>query len=70
MSLARQLEQVGADWLTVHGRLVSQRNMDVNRDAIATIRKSLPPSFPVVANGDVSSRSMAESMANETGVQG
>jgi tRNA-dihydrouridine synthase 4 len=48
----KQVESTGVDYITVHGRLKSQRSSTPpNLDAIALVKESVQ--CPVVANGDV-----------------
>ena len=66
---ARALEAGGAAWVTVHGRTPeNKRGEGVDYDAIAAIASAL--SIPVVANGDVASREMADELGTLLGVRG
>ncbi len=52
VDFTRRLADAGADWLTIHARLQSQKHRgDANWGAVAAIRDQL--SIPVVVNGDI-----------------
>lgn len=62
-------ERQGVDLVTVHGRTVKQMYRDgVRYDLIARAAADLP--CPVLANGNVSSAPVAETVLRETGVRG
>ncbi|XP_047146871.1 tRNA-dihydrouridine(20a/20b) synthase [NAD(P)+]-like isoform X1 [Hydra vulgaris] len=68
VDLCQKAEHAGVSWITVHGRLPSQRNEPVNYDAIKTIKDSLQ--IPVVANGDIKNKEDAWDVVKKTGVNG
>ena len=60
---------MGVDWITVHGRLRTQRSTEpVDYEAIKLIKESV--NIPVFANGDVFSKADADRIVAETGVDG
>jgi tRNA-dihydrouridine synthase 4 len=65
----RQVESAGVDFISVHGRLKSQRSSTPpNLDAIALVKSSV--SCPVVANGDVYSLDDVAKVVLATNVDG
>lgn len=63
------VEEAGADFITVHGRLKAQRSSTrPNYDAIKLVKESV--SIPVVANGDCFSLKDANEIAEYTGCNG
>ena len=52
VDFTKRLADAGADWLSIHGRLQSQKHRgDANWSAVADIRQQL--SIPVAVNGDI-----------------
>lgn len=68
VDVCKQLEAVGATFLTVHGRTPDQRNEPVNREAMKEIRRSV--SLPLIANGGVKTKNDAVQLQQDTGYQG
>jgi len=65
----RQVESVGVDFISVHGRLKSQRSSTPpNLDAIALVKSTVQ--CPVVANGDVYSLNDVKTIVAKTNVDG
>src|SRR6185295_5382590 len=65
---ARALVGAGAAMITVHGRTRAQGFSGVARmEPIAAVRAALPPSIPVVGNGDVKDVAAYRRMKAETG---
>jgi tRNA-dihydrouridine synthase len=65
----RQVESVGVDFMSVHGRLKSQRSSTPpNLDAIALVKSTVQ--CPVVANGDVYSLKDVKAIVSKTNVDG
>jgi len=65
----RLVEQAGVDFITVHGRMRSQRSSTrPNYEAIRTIREHV--NVPVIANGDVYKLADVENIASLTGADG
>jgi tRNA-dihydrouridine synthase B len=65
---ARQLVDVGAALITVHGRTRAQGFSGVVRlSAIRGVREALPPAIPVVGNGDIRTIDDYLAMKRETG---
>ena len=65
----RQVESVGVDFISVHGRLKSQRSSTPpNLDAIALVKSTVQ--CPVVANGDVYSLNDVQTIVAKTNVDG
>lgn len=63
------MENAGADYITVHGRLKSQRSSTPpNLDAIALVKESVQ--CPVVANGDLYSLKDVKKIVAVTKVDG
>lgn len=68
-SLNLETQKMGVDWITVHGRLRTQRSTEpVDYEAIKLIKESV--NIPVFANGDVFSKADADRIVAETGVDG
>src|SRR5690606_37065499 len=68
--LARQLESVGVQLITIHGRTTDQRfkgqaDLDVIRMVVESVR-----SIPVIGNGDVQTPGDAKRMIDRTGCAG
>ena len=69
VEFVRQAERAGLDFITVHGRLKSQRSSTPpNLDAIALVKSTVQ--CPVVANGDVYSIEDAKRIVATTKVDG
>lgn len=69
IDLARQLENCGLTFLTVHGRTITQKTSEpVNVKALRDIKESLR--IPMVANGNVRSWENACDLHRETGADG
>ena len=69
VELARQLEAVGASWVTVHGRRKDQKPSEpIDPDSIKLVKEAL--NIPVIANGNVFTRQQAEDLHNATGADG
>jgi tRNA-dihydrouridine synthase B len=65
---ARRLVEAGAAMITVHGRTRAQGFSGVARmEPIAAVRAALPPSIPVIGNGDVKDIEAHDRMRQETG---
>lgn len=68
--IARRLEGVGVQLVTVHGRTTEQRfRGDVIHDGIAEVVEAVD-SIPVIGNGDVKSPQDALAMMEKTGCRG
>ena len=68
--LARLLEQVGIQAVTVHGRTTEQRfRGDVNHDGIAEVVVAVE-AIPVIGNGDVTTPEACVDMIQRTGCAG
>lgn len=66
---AKMVEEAGADYITVHGRLKTQRSSEPpNLDAIKLIKDSV--ACPVMANGDAFSMEAVDHIVQHTGVDG
>lgn len=64
IKISKTIEKAGADLLTVHGRLASQRTRDpVNLKSMINIKNSL--GIPVVANGGVVNGETASNMLDD-----
>ncbi|EDW90370.1 tRNA-dihydrouridine(20a/20b) synthase [NAD(P)+]-like [Drosophila yakuba] len=70
IDLARQLEQAGVTFLTLHGRTPAQKHSKDTLDipAMAEVRKSLQ--IPLIVNGNVESYRDACDMHDQTGAAG
>ncbi|CAN6651447.1 tRNA-dihydrouridine(20a/20b) synthase [NAD(P)+] [Trichomonascus vanleenenianus] len=69
VAFARKVEAAGADFLTVHGRLKTQRSSEpANFEAIRLIKESVQ--CPVMANGDAFSHAKVSEIVAVTGVDG
>lgn len=69
VELARQLEAVGASWVTVHGRRKDQKPSEaIDPESIKLVKEAL--NIPVIANGNVFTRDEAENLHNLTGSDG
>lgn len=69
VQMAQNIEAAGARWITVHGRLRTQKSSEpVNYDAIKLVRENV--SIPVIANGDIFSLDDANKTLEYTGVKG
>jgi tRNA-dihydrouridine synthase 4 len=69
IELCKRAEQVGVDWITVHGRTKKQKNADtVNLEAIKMVKESL--SIPVFANGGIETIRDAEDCIATTKTNG
>jgi len=69
VEFVRQVESVGVDFMSVHGRLKSQRSSTPpNLDAIALVKSTVQ--CPVVANGDVYSLKDVKAIVAKTNVDG
>ena len=69
VEFVRQVESAGVDFMSVHGRLKSQRSSTPpNLEAIALVKSTL--SCPVVANGDVYSLNDVTKIVEATNVDG
>lgn len=65
-TIARAVEDGGANWITIHARTKQERYQPgVHWDAVARVKSRL--SIPVVANGDLFSAADVERCAAETG---
>jgi len=69
VEFVRCVESVGVDFISVHGRLKSQRSSTPpNLDAIAIVKSTVQ--CPVVANGDVYSLKDVKRIVSATNVDG
>jgi len=69
VEFVRRVESVGVDFISVHGRLKSQRSSTPpNLDAIALVKSTVQ--CPVVANGDVYSLKDVGTIVEKTNVDG
>lgn len=69
IELAKRAEEIGVDWITVHGRTIKQKNSDkVNHQAVKLIKESL--SIPVFFNGDIKTLKQADEVIDMTGCDG
>ncbi|KFY37620.1 hypothetical protein V494_04689 [Pseudogymnoascus sp. VKM F-4513 (FW-928)] len=69
MDFIKTVQDAGVDFLTIHGRTKAQRSSEpVNTAALSTLRSHV--TVPLIANGDVSTLAIANSIAAETGVDG
>jgi len=68
VDLCRKAVSAGVSWITVHGRTPPQHCQPVNVEAIRIIADSVQ--VPVIANGDVKSVAIADSIRQRTGVTG
>lgn len=69
VELARQLESVGASWITVHGRRKEQKPSEpIDPESIRLVKSVL--NIPVIANGNIFTRQEAEELHNLTGANG
>ena len=69
LSFASELENAGADFLTIHARTRAQKHSgDANWNLVSHVRNKL--SLPVVANGDIQTAHDAVTLINEYGVDG
>lgn len=69
VELARQLESVGASWVTVHGRRKEQKpSEDIDPESIKLVKEAL--SVPVIANGNIFTLQEAEHLHEITGANG
>ncbi|CAH1996071.1 unnamed protein product [Acanthoscelides obtectus] len=68
VEIARQLENCGVSFITVHARIPSQSVGDINKTDLANIKDSV--SVPVVGNGGVTSFEEALQLQVETGCDG
>jgi tRNA-dihydrouridine synthase 4 len=69
VELAKRAEQVGAEWVTVHGRTIHQASSEaVNYEAVKLVKENL--GVPVFGNGSVFNLSDATDWKEKTGVDG
>lgn len=69
VSIAKMIEDSGADFLAVHGRTrVGKFKSEVDYDAIREIKEAV--SIPVIANGDINSFEKAKWVLEHTGADG
>lgn len=69
VDFVKAVEAAGVDFITVHGRMRSQRSSEpVNVDAVKLIASIT--TVPTILNGDVFTLSAAHSLAAATGVDG
>jgi tRNA-dihydrouridine synthase 4 len=69
IELCKRAENVGVDWITVHGRTKKKKNADsVDLDAIKLVKESL--NIPVFANGGVKTLDDANNIINYTKTDG
>jgi tRNA-dihydrouridine synthase 4 len=69
VEFVRQVESAGVDFISVHGRMKSQRSSTPpNLEAIALVKSTVQ--CPVVANGDVYSLNHIEKIVETTRVDG
>lgn len=69
VEFAKRAEKCGADWITVHGRTQKQRSSEpVDYNAIKLIKECV--SIPVFANGDIYTIQDADSVVENTNVDG
>jgi tRNA-dihydrouridine synthase 4 len=69
VELARQLESVGASWVTVHGRRKDQKPSEsIDPESIKLVKETI--SIPVIANGNIFTREQAEELHLITGANG
>jgi tRNA-dihydrouridine synthase 4 len=69
VELARQLESVGASWITVHGRRKEQKPSEpIDPESIKLVKSALR--IPVIANGNVFDLQGATELQKQTGVNG
>jgi len=68
VALCQQLENAGADFVTVHGRTKDQKSDPVDVEALGTIVSSV--GIPVVANGDVKTLQDVQDIQQRTGCKG
>jgi tRNA-dihydrouridine synthase B len=68
-SFTRALESAGADWLTIHARLQTQKHKgDAHYDLVADLRRKRR--IPVVVNGDVQTAADALTLFRSGGADG
>ncbi|OBT75030.1 hypothetical protein VF21_06344 [Pseudogymnoascus sp. 05NY08] len=69
MDFIKTVQDAGVDFLTIHGRTKAQRSSEpVNTEALSLLRSHV--TVPLIANGDVSTLAIANSIAAQTGVDG
>ncbi|EGD80919.1 DUS4L protein [Salpingoeca rosetta] len=67
VELCRRAEQMGAAWISVHGRSPKERRCPVHYDEIAAVKAAM--NVPVVANGDAFSLDDARMIVDKTGAE-
>lgn len=69
VEFAKSLENAGVDRITIHGRTKEQGySGQIHFDEIAKVKQNVK--IPVIANGDVVSKVLAEEMLQKTGADG
>lgn len=68
VQFCQQMQEAGVSFITVHGRTAQQRHQPVSPSCFSTLAHAVR--VPVVANGDVTSREQAETLARCTGARG
>ena len=69
VEFAKSLENAGVDRITIHGRTKDQGySGSIHFEEIAKVKKAVK--IPVIANGDVVSKVLAEEMIQKTGADG
>ncbi|KAJ2388304.1 tRNA dihydrouridine synthase, partial [Coemansia sp. RSA 2559] len=69
VELAKRAEMMGVDWIAVHGRTRHQKSTEpLDYDIIKLVKESV--NVPVIANGSIFTLRDAETMYEQTGVNG
>ncbi|XP_059487399.1 tRNA-dihydrouridine(20a/20b) synthase [NAD(P)+]-like isoform X1 [Neocloeon triangulifer] len=65
VELCRQLQKCGVTFVSVHGRTAAERKQAADHESIGLIASACP-GLPIVANGDVTSLEIADSVIEKT----